>query len=59
MTWRSLRRLAVHEGGAEQMEYLIILSAVVLPLVYAAHLMWAVLLYYFRLGAFVIDFAMF
>jgi hypothetical protein len=43
------------ERGAEQMEYLILLAGLVLPLLLAARLMWAVLLYYFRLEAFVVD----
>ncbi len=53
--WTSLLRLARCERGAEQMEYLLIFAAVVLPLVYAVRLMWAVLLYYFTSESLVID----
>ena len=51
----ALRRLAGCERGAEQMEYLLIFAAVVLPLVYAVRLMWAVLLYYFTSESLVVD----
>jgi hypothetical protein len=51
----SLRRLAQCDQGAEQMEYVLIFAAVVIPLVYATRLMWAVLLYYFTFESLVID----
>lgn len=47
--------LAADESGEEDMEYLLILAMVVLPMVVAARMMWAVLLNYFTIGAFVID----
>ena len=53
--WRRWRDFLADERGAEQMEYLILLAGVVLPLLLAARLMWAVLLYYFRIEAFVVD----
>jgi Flp pilus assembly pilin Flp len=52
---RSLRRFARCQQGAEQMEYVLIFAAVVVPLVYAVRLMWAVLLYYFTCESLVID----
>ena len=47
------------ERGAEQMEYLLILAAVVLPMIVAARLLWAVLLYYFTVEALVVDLPLF
>jgi Flp pilus assembly pilin Flp len=55
----SVRRLLRCEQGAEQMEYLLIVAAVVVPLVYAVRLMWAVLLHYFTVESLVIDLAFF
>jgi len=37
------------------MAYLIIMAGVVLPLAWAARLMWVVLIYYFRIEAFVVN----
>jgi len=56
--WRSLT-LVRDDRGAEQMEYILILAAVVLPMVVAARLMWGVLLYYFTIESFVIDLPLF
>lgn len=47
--------LAVDEAGEEEMSYLLIFALVVLPMVYAARLLWTVLLAYFTIGSFVID----
>ncbi len=49
------RRLCRCERGAEQMEYLLVLAAIVLPMIVAARLLWVVLLYYFTLESLVID----
>jgi hypothetical protein len=47
------------ERGAEQLEYLLVFAAVVLPMVVAARLLWAVLLQYFTLLALVVDLPLF
>ncbi|MGH9384810.1 MAG: hypothetical protein ACRD2N_11040 [Vicinamibacterales bacterium] len=47
------------ERGAEQLEYVLLLAAVVLPLVVAARLLWAVLLFFFGLESLVIDLPLF
>jgi Flp pilus assembly pilin Flp len=47
------------DRGAEQMEYLLIFAAIVLPMAVAARLLWAVLLHYFGIAAFVIDLPLF
>lgn len=47
------------ERGAEQVEYLLVLAVIVLPMIVAARLMWAVLLYYFTLESLVIDLPLF
>ena len=57
--WQSIRDLDRHEGGAEQMEYLLILAAVVIPMTVAVRLMWGVLLRYFTIESFVIDLPLF
>ena len=51
--------LFADERGAEQMEYLLILAAVVLPLVVASRLLWAVLLRYFSVEALILDLPLF
>ncbi len=51
--------LLADERGAEQLEYLVILAGVVLPLAFAAEIMASVLLYYFQLESFVIDLPLF
>jgi hypothetical protein len=56
---RGLRALAADERGAEQMDYLLIFAAVVLPMALAARLLWSVLLYYFTVEAFVVDMPLF
>ena len=43
------------ERGAEQMEYLLILAFVVLPMIVAVRLMWAVLLFYFAVESLFVD----
>jgi len=43
------------ERGAENIEYLLIFSGVVIPLIVASRLMWAVLLYFFTLHSVVVD----
>jgi Flp pilus assembly pilin Flp len=53
------RALAGDDRGAEQMEYVLILAAVVLPMIVAVRLMWGVLLYYFTVESFVIDLPLF
>ena len=57
--WRPPSTLAADEQGAEQMDYLLVLAAVVLPMFVAARLLWAVLLYYFALEALVVDLPLF
>ena len=52
---RAVSALSRDEAGEEQMEYILILALVIVPMVVAARLMWAVLLHYYTLGAFVID----
>lgn len=52
---RSFRALLVDERGAEQLEYMVILAGVVLPMFYAGQIMWDVLLYYFMVESFVVD----
>jgi len=47
--------LLADERGAEQMEYLLIFAAVGLPMIVAARLMWAVLLFYFAVESLFID----
>jgi hypothetical protein len=47
------------ERGDEQMAYLIIVAAVVLPLWIAARLFWAVLLFYFTVESLIIDLPLF
>jgi len=44
---------------SEQAEYLLIFAAVVLPLIVAARLLWAVLLYFFTLESLIVDFPLF
>jgi hypothetical protein len=47
------------ERGAEQTEYLLVFAVIVLPMIVAARLLWAVLLYYFTLESMVIDLPLF
>lgn len=47
------------ERGAEQMEYVLIVAAVIVPLVIATRLFWAVLLFYFAVETLVIDLPLF
>ncbi len=51
--------LLADECGAEQVDYLLILSAVVIPLVFAVRLMWTVLTFYFRVQSLVVDLPLF
>jgi hypothetical protein len=51
--------LLVDEQGAEQMDYLLVFAAIVVPLVVAARLLWVVLLHYFAVEAFVVDLPLF
>ena len=58
--WRHvLLSLLDDECGVEQAEYLQIFAGVVLPMIVAARLFWAVLLYYFKLESLVIDLPLF
>jgi hypothetical protein len=47
------------DSGDAQMEYLLIFAALVVPMIVASRLLWAVLLYYFSLESFVVDFPLF
>jgi hypothetical protein len=47
------------ERGAEQAEYLLVFTVIVLPMIVAARLLWALLLYYFTLQSLVIDLPLF
>lgn len=47
------------ERGAEQMEYVLILAGVVLPMAVAARLLWALLLFYFGFESLVVDLPLF
>jgi hypothetical protein len=51
--------LLANESGAEQLDYLLILAAVVIPLVLAVRLMWTVLVSYFRIESLVVDLPLF
>jgi hypothetical protein len=43
----------------EQADYLLIFVAVVLPMIIATRLLWAVLLHYFTLETLIVDFPLF
>ena len=51
----SLTRLLHDERGAEQMEYLLILALLIMPVTIAVRLFWAMLLFYFTVETLVVD----
>jgi len=51
--------LLANESGAEQVEYLLILAAVVIPLALAVQLLWTVLTFYFQIQSLVVDLPLF
>jgi hypothetical protein len=47
------------ESGDEQLSYVFIVASVVVPLVVVVWMLWSILLYYFQLEAFLVDFPLF
>jgi Flp pilus assembly pilin Flp len=48
-------RLLQDEAGAEQMEYVLLMAMVIVPLAVAIRLFWATLLFYFTVESLVVD----
>jgi len=55
LSHRWSRLLREEKGGIEQVEYLLIIAFVVLPVFLAIKLLWSVLQYYYYVQALVVD----
>ena len=52
---RAVRFLLDAEEGAEQMDYILVFTLVLLPLYVVVRMFWEMLLYYYQLEALVFD----